>query len=126
MMYGGGVPPSPSESGNGIYPGLFPSPGYPCLQSARLALHSEVNQKIFHPELSASFMKKIVHLLNEFGVPDRLLPTKRICDANDQVVCLRKFLTFLSLDQKRCRNFALLTEYDREERKGVTKFEIPT
>lgn len=77
MMYGGGISSNTH--------GLFPSPGYPCLQSARLALHSESNQKYIHPDLSQSFTKKIIQLLQELGVPDRLLPTKKICDLNDEV-----------------------------------------
>lgn len=78
MMYGGGVA---DASGAGLHPG----PGRPCLQSARLALHSEHNQAIQNPELSKSFMKKIVVLLQEIGMPDRLLPTRTVCDLNDQV-----------------------------------------
>lgn len=78
MMYGGGIS---SSDGHGI----APSPGFPCLQSARLSLHSELQNKNIHPELSSSYMKKLVQLLQELGMPDRLLPTKRVCDANDQV-----------------------------------------
>jgi hypothetical protein len=78
MMYGGGVS---SPDGHG----LAPSPGFPCLQSARLSLHAEALHKISHPELSSSYVKKLVHLLQELGMPDRLIPTKRVCDANEQV-----------------------------------------
>ena len=79
MMYGGGLV---DPTGTGLHPG----PGRPCLQSARLALHSEHNQPLHNPELSRSFMKKIVLLLQEQGMPDRLLPTRTVCDMNDQVM----------------------------------------
>jgi hypothetical protein len=78
MMYGGGISSSDGH-------GMTPSPGFPCLQSARLSLHSESQHKNTHPELSSSYTKKLVHLLQELGMPDRLLPTKRVCDANEQV-----------------------------------------
>lgn len=82
MMYGGGIP---SSDGHGLYP----SPGFPCLQSARLSLHSSSHHSNIHPDLSTSYMKKLVQLLQELGMPDRLLPTKRICDANDLVIIIK-------------------------------------
>mmetsp|Transcript_22673 Transcript_22673/g.33138 ORF Transcript_22673/g.33138 Transcript_22673/m.33138 type:complete len:538 (+) Transcript_22673:120-1733(+) len=88
MMYGGGIS---DPSGRG----LKPSPGNPCLQSARLALHSEQNQKVLNPDMSKSFMKKLVLYLQEQGMPDRLLPTRAVCDLNDQV--RRNAATLLSL-----------------------------
>jgi hypothetical protein len=119
MMYGGGLA---DPSGVGLRPG----PGRPCLQSARLAVHSEHNQATQNPELSKSFMKKIVLLLQEMGMPDRLLPTRTVCDLNDQVspgliAARNMFMTrvLLMLGSSRCSYFAGAPEHHLSEGKGV-------
>ena len=81
VMYGSGV--------------MAPAPGQPCLQSARLAFTSDLpdfSKKVVTGfegtsalDLSEPFVAKIKHFSQELGMPDKLLPTRSVCDLNDQV-----------------------------------------
>lgn len=64
-------------------------PGKPGLHSSRL-LAAEYNTN-----LSRNLLKKLSCLLKELGLPEKMLPTKTICDMYDQV--RRNGITLLSL-----------------------------
>lgn len=79
-----------------MYGGVMtPAPGQPCLQSARLAFTSDLpdfSKKIVtgfegcsNLDLSEPFIAKLKHFSQEVGMPDKLLPTRSVCDLNDQV-----------------------------------------
>lgn len=81
VMYGSGV--------------MAPALGQPCLQSARLAFTSDLPdfskksitgfEGTSSLDLSEPFVAKIKHFSQELGMPDKLLPTRSVCDLNDQV-----------------------------------------
>jgi hypothetical protein len=93
-----------------MYGGIMtPAPGQPCLQSARLAFTNDLpdfSKKVVTGfegssslDLSEPFVAKLKHFSQELGMPDKLLPTRSVCDLNDQVVhslCLSVSL-FVSL-----------------------------
>lgn len=81
-----------------MYGGVMtPAPGQPCLQSARLAFSScdlpDFSKKVVTGfegasglDLSEPFVVKMKHFGQELGMPDKLLPTRAVCDLNDQVL----------------------------------------
>lgn len=87
-----------------MYGGVMaPAPGQPCLQSARLAFSNDVpdfSKKVVtgfegtsNLDLSEPFIVKLKHFSQELGMPDKLLPTRAVCDLNDQVS--RKLMNFM-------------------------------
>lgn len=57
----------------------YSAPGKPALQSSRFVSAD------FTTNLSKNLLKKLSCLLKELGLPDKMLPTKTICDLYDQV-----------------------------------------
>lgn len=96
-----------------MYGGVMtPAPGQPCLQSARLAFSNDVpdfSKKVVtgfegtsNLDLSEPFIAKLKHFSQELGMPDKLLPTRAVCDLNDQI--RKDMAILLTLQSKIARN----------------------
>ena len=79
-----------------MYGGVMkPAPNQPCLQSARLSFTNDLPdfskktvtgfEGTSNLDLSEPFIAKLKHYSQEVGMPDRLLPTRAVCDLHDQV-----------------------------------------